>query len=68
MRVYVDGVKPGRIQFIGEAKFGPGEWAGVFLDEPIGKESNIHFIGAQLDFLPTMSLRKSVIVNILTFF
>lgn len=35
--VYVDGVKPGRIQFIGETKFGPGEWAGVFLDEPIGK-------------------------------
>ena len=37
MNVYVDGVKPGRIQFIGETKFGPGEWAGVFLDEPIGK-------------------------------
>ena len=37
MSVYVDGVKPGRIQFIGETKFGPGEWAGVFLDEPIGK-------------------------------
>jgi len=36
-RVYVDGVKPGRIQFIGETKFGPGEWSGVFLDEPIGK-------------------------------
>ena len=67
--VYVDGVKPGRIQFIGETKFGklvnffnsdvisfpasiaslsliifsptlllgPGEWSGVFLDEPIGK-------------------------------
>ena len=37
MNVYVDGVKPGRIQFIGETKFWPGEWAGVFLDEPIGK-------------------------------
>merc|ERR1712012_1414381 len=37
MRVFVDGVKPGRIQFIGETKFGPGEWAGIFLDEPIGK-------------------------------
>merc|ERR1712012_132119 len=37
MRVFVDGVKPGRIQFIGDTKFGPGEWAGVFLDEPIGK-------------------------------
>ena len=37
-RVYVDGIKPGRIQFIGETKFGPGDdWAGVFLDAPFGK-------------------------------
>lgn len=36
-RVYVDGIKPGRIQYIGETKFGPGDWAGVFLDEPLGK-------------------------------
>merc|ERR1712038_915343 len=37
-RVYVDGIKPGRIQFIGETKFGPGDdWAGVFLDAPLGK-------------------------------
>merc|ERR1712141_651024 len=35
--VYVDGIKPGRIQFIGETKFGPGDWAGVFLDEALGK-------------------------------
>ena len=36
-RVYVDGIKPGRIQFIGETKFGHGDWAGIFLDEPLGK-------------------------------
>ena len=37
-RVYVDGIKPGRIQFIGETKFGPGDdWGGVFLDSPLGK-------------------------------
>lgn len=30
-RVYVDGVKPGRIQFIGETKFGAGEWAGYVI-------------------------------------
>ena len=37
-RVYVDGINPGRIQFIGETKFGPGDdWAGVFLDAPLGK-------------------------------
>ena len=35
--VYVDGVKPGRIQYIGDTKFGPGDWAGVVLDEPMGK-------------------------------
>jgi len=36
--VFVDGIKPGRIQYIGVTKFGPGDdWAGVFLDEPIGK-------------------------------
>jgi hypothetical protein len=37
-KVYVDGIKPGRIQYIGETKFGPGDdWAGVFLDAPLGK-------------------------------
>lgn len=45
--VYVDGVKPGRIQFIGETKFGPGDWAGVVLDHPYGKNdgsvSNIRY-------------------------
>ncbi len=35
--VYVDGVKPGRIQYIGETKFGPGDWAGVVLDERLGR-------------------------------
>jgi len=36
-RVFVDGIMPGRIQFIGETKFGSGDWAGVFLDDPLGK-------------------------------
>ncbi|XP_022667007.1 CAP-Gly domain-containing linker protein 1-like isoform X2 [Varroa destructor] len=36
-RVWVNGSKPGYIQFIGETKFAPGDWAGVVLDEPIGK-------------------------------
>lgn len=35
-RVYVGGVKPGRITFIGEVHFAPGEWAGIVLDEPEG--------------------------------
>lgn len=36
-RVYVGGVKPGRITFIGEVHFAPGcEWAGVVLDEAEG--------------------------------
>ncbi|KAG1711215.1 CAP-Gly domain-containing linker protein 1 [Nymphon striatum] len=36
-RVWVGGTKPGYIQFIGDTKFAPGEWAGIVLDEPIGK-------------------------------
>lgn len=35
-RVYVGGVKSGRITFIGEVHFAPGEWAGIVLDEPEG--------------------------------
>lgn len=36
-RVWVAGSKPGVIAFIGETQFAPGEWAGVILDSPIGK-------------------------------
>ncbi|KAI5697226.1 hypothetical protein M8J75_007044 [Diaphorina citri] len=36
-RVYVGGTKSGRIAFIGETKFAPGDWAGVVLDDPVGK-------------------------------
>lgn len=36
-RVWVNGVRPGVIAYIGETKFAPGEWAGVVLDEPVGK-------------------------------
>lgn len=37
-RVWVGGTKPGTIAYIGETKFAPGDWAGVVLDEPIGKD------------------------------
>ncbi|KAK6192677.1 hypothetical protein SNE40_004109 [Patella caerulea] len=36
-RVWVGGTKPGRIAFIGETKFAPGDWAGIVLDQPTGK-------------------------------
>uniref|UniRef100_A0A803WC65 CAP-Gly domain containing linker protein 2 n=1 Tax=Ficedula albicollis TaxID=59894 RepID=A0A803WC65_FICAL len=36
-RVWVNGVKPGVIQYLGETQFAPGQWAGVVLDEPVGK-------------------------------
>ncbi|XP_041095899.1 CAP-Gly domain-containing linker protein 1-like [Polyodon spathula] len=36
-RVWVNGNKPGFIQFLGETQFAPGQWAGIVLDESIGK-------------------------------
>ncbi|XP_056117516.1 CAP-Gly domain-containing linker protein 1 isoform X1 [Rhinichthys klamathensis goyatoka] len=36
-RVWVNGNKPGSVQFIGGTQFAPGQWAGIVLDEPIGK-------------------------------
>lgn len=36
-RIWVGGTKPGTIAFIGETQFAPGEWAGIALDEPIGR-------------------------------
>ncbi|XP_060028308.1 CAP-Gly domain-containing linker protein 2 [Erinaceus europaeus] len=36
-RVWVNGVKPGIVRFLGETQFAPGQWAGVELDEPVGK-------------------------------
>lgn len=37
MKVWVGGTKPGQIAYLGETQFAPGEWAGIVLDEPIGK-------------------------------
>ena len=36
-RVWVSGTKPGRIAYLGETQFAQGEWAGVVLDEALGK-------------------------------
>ncbi|XP_062582581.1 CAP-Gly domain-containing linker protein 1-like isoform X11 [Saccostrea cucullata] len=36
-RVWVSGTKPGHIAYIGETQFATGEWAGVVLDNPEGK-------------------------------
>ncbi|XP_029468038.1 CAP-Gly domain-containing linker protein 2 isoform X2 [Rhinatrema bivittatum] len=36
-RVWVNGVKPGVIQYLGETQFAPGQWAGVVLDDLVGK-------------------------------
>ena len=36
-QVWVGGTKCGRIAFLGETKFAPGEWAGVVLDDALGK-------------------------------
>ncbi|GFT14254.1 CAP-Gly domain-containing linker protein 2 [Nephila pilipes] len=36
-RVWVNGTKPGCIKFLGKTQFAPGVWAGVLLDEAVGK-------------------------------
>ncbi|XP_026076209.1 CAP-Gly domain-containing linker protein 1-like isoform X1 [Carassius auratus] len=36
-RVWVNGNKPGYVEFIGGTQFAPGQWAGIVLDESIGK-------------------------------
>ncbi|KAH8298303.1 hypothetical protein KR018_001927, partial [Drosophila ironensis] len=36
-QIWVGGLRPGKIAFIGETHFAPGEWAGICLDEPNGK-------------------------------
>ncbi|XP_061656531.1 CAP-Gly domain-containing linker protein 1 isoform X2 [Syngnathoides biaculeatus] len=36
-RVWINGNKPGHVQFVGSTQFAPGQWAGIVLDEPIGK-------------------------------
>ncbi|XP_037958110.1 restin homolog isoform X2 [Teleopsis dalmanni] len=36
-KVWVGGIRPGQIAYIGETHFAPGDWAGVVLDEPNGK-------------------------------
>nr|XP_042899072.1 CAP-Gly domain-containing linker protein 1 isoform X3 [Parasteatoda tepidariorum] len=36
-RIWVNGTKPGLIKFLGKTDFAPGIWAGVLLDEAVGK-------------------------------
>ena len=38
-RVLVGNTNPGAIAFLGETRFAKGEWAGVALDEPVGKNN-----------------------------
>ena len=35
--VWVNGVKPGVIAYLGETQFAPGQWAGVVLNDLVGK-------------------------------
>lgn len=58
-RVWVGGTKPGQIAYIGETQFAPGEWAGVVLDQPIGKyffRLPRCFVSSQTQPFPSKSL------------
>ncbi|KAG7253729.1 hypothetical protein CRUP_028763, partial [Coryphaenoides rupestris] len=35
--VWVNGIKLGTIAYLGETQFAPGQWAGVVLNDPVGK-------------------------------
>ena len=48
MTVWVDGVKRGRIAYIGDVHFAKGEMAGVHLDQPLGKNNGT--VGGKLYF------------------
>jgi len=48
-RVLVGGVKPGIIVFVGEVHFSPGDWAGIVLDTPTGKNNGT--VGGHLYFM-----------------
>uniref|UniRef100_A0A3Q3RG20 CAP-GLY domain containing linker protein 2 n=1 Tax=Mastacembelus armatus TaxID=205130 RepID=A0A3Q3RG20_9TELE len=36
-QVWVNGIKPGVIAYLGETQFAPGQWAGVILNDLVGK-------------------------------
>lgn len=40
-KVWVGGIRPGQIAYIGETHFAPGDWAGIVLDEPNGMMAKI---------------------------
>jgi len=48
MTIWVDGIKRGRIAYIGDVHFAKGEMAGVHLDQPTGKNNGT--VGGKLYF------------------
>ncbi|OTF72046.1 CAP-GLY domain containing linker protein-like protein [Euroglyphus maynei] len=56
-RVWVQGIKPGYIVYIGDVQFAKGEWAGIVLDKPEGKNDGaVH--GGRLSFRIEHNERK----------
>ena len=49
-RVWVQGIKPGYIVYIGDVQFAKGEWAGIVLDKAEGKnDGSVH--GGKMFFI-----------------
>ena len=58
--MYVGGTKLGKVAFIGEAKFAPGEWIGVELQEPVGK--NDGSVGG-VSYFKVCSIEKMLVIS-----
>ncbi|CAG5867735.1 unnamed protein product, partial [Menidia menidia] len=66
-RVWVNGNKPGYVRFCGGTQFAPGQWAGIELDEPIGKNdgsvAGVRYFQFQATGIKTSSMLSRMVTS-----